>query len=234
MITFFKRREAIVFNQVHSQQINVARMSHLESLSLPLNNKTVLEVGAGIGELTSFFEQKHCKTISTEARGENILEFSLRHAEREIYYAELDIPRSCDFLGSFDIVFMYGTLYHLASPELAIKSLSDLCELFLLETCVHPIDNNKINYVSEPRDALDQSFHGLGCRPARDWVLRILNKYFSYAYITATQPNHPDFPCHWPSQNAGLSRSIFVASKTKFENPLLQSSLPAIQTRLED
>jgi hypothetical protein len=36
-------------------EINEARLAHLGSLGLPLDGRTVLEVGAGVGRLTGFF-----------------------------------------------------------------------------------------------------------------------------------------------------------------------------------
>ena len=46
-----------VFDQPHAKDINETRLNHLASLGLKIENSTVLEVGAGIGLLTGFFEK---------------------------------------------------------------------------------------------------------------------------------------------------------------------------------
>lgn len=170
-------------------------MEHLASLGLDLKGRTVLEVGSGVGELTYFFEELGCDVLSTEARDINVEEHLRRHPKRKVEIADLNHPGSHDKFGTFDIIFCYGTLYHLPDPCLTISDVANVCQgLLLLETCVSPIDNGEINHINEPASALDQSFQGVGCRPGRDWIFAELKKYFPYVYITATQPDHQDFP----------------------------------------
>lgn len=54
------------FTNSHYQRINQRRLEHLASLHLPLENRSVLEVGAGIGDLTSFFLDRNCEVVITE------------------------------------------------------------------------------------------------------------------------------------------------------------------------
>jgi len=220
-----------VFDHPHANAINKARLNHLASLGLKLENSTVLEVGAGIGLLTGFFEKLECTILSTDARETNVEEHRRRYPHRRVELADLSESGSHDRFGEFDIVFCYGTLYHLSNPALAIKDLSKACRaLLLLETCVYPIDNGGINSIKEPESALDQSFEGIGCRPARNWVLSELRKQFPYAYVTASQPDHSDFPLNWPVlQKKRLTRSVFVASKTPLDMPILLQDLPSNQ-----
>ena len=114
--------------------INDARMSHLATLNLPIAGKSVLEVGAGIGLLTGFFEERGCKVLSTDARPENVAEMKRRHPARQVATLDLERPEALGSLGKFDIVFCYGTLYHLATPGPALKALSQVSDMILLET----------------------------------------------------------------------------------------------------
>ncbi len=193
-----------------------------------------MEVGAGVGDLTDFFIKKNCAVLATEARAANVTEYSKRHPQYRIEIADLDVPNSHDKFGTFDIVFCYGVLYHLSNPAQAIKDMTNVCKkIMLLETCVSYIDNGQLNPVNEHTEWADQSVHGIGCRPARNWVLAELKKYMAHVYITATQPNFPeDFPIIWPSKpkGLGLARSIFVGSRDPINNPLLLTTLPAVQT----
>ena len=61
MITFLrsntkgKASAESFFLSKHYQMHNVARLSHLESLGLPINGKSVMEFGAGIGDHTFYY-----------------------------------------------------------------------------------------------------------------------------------------------------------------------------------
>ena len=65
----------IEFHDFHSNnylRINQRRLEHLVSLGLPLSGRTVLELGAGIGDLSTFFRDRDNEVTSVEARPENI------------------------------------------------------------------------------------------------------------------------------------------------------------------
>ncbi len=169
--------------------------------------------------------------FSTDARPENVRENLRRYPHRvgRVEVADLVVPASHDRFGQFDVVYCYGTLYHLSSPDLCIYDLSKICHsLFLLETCVNLQDNGKTNLVREDHRYPNQSFHGLGCRPSRDWIMTELRKHFAFVYLTVTQPGHPEFPLAWPAvlpvgiQNA---RAVFVASRQTLNLPTLSTKL---------
>ena len=225
----------VVFDQPGSLEINRARIDHLLSLGLPLANKSVLEVGAGVGYLTEPFEKMGCRVVSTDARAENCLENLRRHPRRTVEVLDLNISGSHKSLGRFDIVFCYGTLYHLSNPDRCLADLADQCqEIFLLETCVAPRDNGRINPISENHKALDQSYDGTGCRPGRDWIMSELGKHFPYVYHTVTQPDHPDYPIEWPARldppRVFLTRSVFVASRRPLTSDALSRVLISSQS----
>jgi hypothetical protein len=72
---------------------------------------------------------------------------------------------------TFDIVYAYGVLYHLADPQAALEAMARRCgDLLLLETCVSFGANEAINPEPEPQSSASQSFQGMGCRPTRPWV----------------------------------------------------------------
>lgn len=214
--------------------INSARLDHLKSLNLPLSNSAVLEVGSGIGSLTGFFEDLGCKVLSTEARKENVLEHRKRHPNRRIEVVDLDVPSSHDRFGIFDIIFCYGTLYHLPRPAMVINDLSKICKkMFLLCTCVNHIDNKAINNKKDYAKIMDQGIQGVGCTPGRDWIMAELKKHFEYVYLTVSQPNHPEFPIEWPAKPV-RTRAVFVASRSSLDdNPLLSKVLLSKQIRFK-
>jgi len=227
------------FDTAEAMEINRARQDHLASLGLNLANQSILEVGAGVGWHTLFFESLGCTILSTDARPENVREHLQRYPHRagRVEVADLTVPASHDRFGQFDVVYCYGTLYHLSNPALCIRDLSKICRrVFLLETCVNPQDNGKINLVREDHRNPNQSFHGLGCHPGRDWCVAELHQHFTFVYLTMTQPDHPEFPLTWPAhllpgiQNA---RAVFVASREPLNLPTLSPSLLMQQQRIQ-
>jgi SAM-dependent methyltransferase len=163
-------------------------MAHLASLGLPLAGRRTLEIGAGIGRLTGFFERLGCEIVCFEARAERG-DSPPRRPERHLVVADIERPGAHDGLGRFETVFCYGVLYHLSDPAVAIAEMAGLCDgLLLLETCVNPADNGEVNPVTEPSHVPDQSLVGRGCRPGRDWIFTELRRHFAHVYAPVTQP----------------------------------------------
>lgn len=225
-----------VFLTQDALAINEARLCHLASLGLDLAGKTVLEVGGGIGLHTCFFESLGCKVTFTDARPENVREAQRRHPHRVTAVVDLDQEGDLGHLGVFDIIYCYGTLYHLAKPQKALGALAKVCRgLILLETCVTPGGDEQLNPLDEPAANPNQAASGLGCRPTRPWVMRQLRDQFGWAYHSRTQPLHPDFEVNWldPAPRK-LYRAVFVGSKQPIEVPTLSATICDLQNRVPD
>ncbi|MHA1290570.1 MAG: [2,4-di-O-methyl-alpha-L-fucopyranosyl-(1-_3)-alpha-L-rhamnopyranosyl-(1-_3)-2-O-methyl-alpha-L-rhamnopyranosyl] dimycocerosyl phenol-phthiocerol 3'''-O-methyltransferase, partial [Candidatus Thorarchaeota archaeon] len=63
------------FYQLHNKK----RQEHLASLSLPIDGKIILEVGAGIGDHSQFFIDRGCPMVITDAREQNAEEIGERY-----------------------------------------------------------------------------------------------------------------------------------------------------------
>lgn len=222
------------FDSTAAQAVNKARLDHLACLGISLDNKRVLEVGAGVGALTDFFESRRCRVISTEARSELNTINLIRHPRRKgrIFQVDLTFAASHDGLGMFDVVFCYGTLYHLPNPSTAILDLANVCKgVLLLETMVWHGDDGKMHRMREA-PARNQSLHGYGCRPARNWVMKELRKHYGHVYISVTQPNHAQFPTSWPAKPGQDCRAVFVASRKPIALKSLAKRLKRKQRRI--
>ncbi len=212
-------------------RINQARQNHLASLGLDLAGKRVLEVGAGIGLHTQFFEDLGCSVLTTDGRQENVAEIRRRYPHRQVNHLDLDKITDLSCFGEFDIVYCYGVLYHLLKPEQALQALAQICrEMILLETCVTPGNDLEIHPISEDPENYNQARSGIGCRPTRPWVVDKLVKYFGFAYISKYQPWHPDFDLDWQNPVSKLlHRSVFVGSKQAIVNSKLLTEVPDYQ-----
>jgi FkbM family methyltransferase len=221
-----------VFFDAGADHINQARLQHLASLGLDLVGQRVLEVGGGVGRLTGFFEQLNCSILSTDGRLENVNQMRSQFPQRQTEVVDLETVQDLTYLGSFNVVFCYGTLYHLQHPEQAFRVLAPICrDLFLLETCVTPGDELAIHPIAEDPDNPNQAVSGTGCRPTRPWVMATLKQYFEFVYVTTYQPAHADFDLDWQAGiEKKLHRAVFVASRQPLELATLSTILPPQQT----
>lgn len=223
------------FETPHYQRHNRRRQEHLASLMLPIAGKTVLEVGAGPGDHTSFFIDRGCAVTCTDAR-KNLLDIlQARHGNVASHVWNLENPPPSG-IPKHQIVYAYGILYHTRDPEVVLGYLSSLCtELLLLETCVSCGDDESINITGEAIDDPTQAVGGMGCRPTRPWVFRRLQNLFPYVYLTKTQPWHEEFPISWGSDKSGhkaeLKRAIFIGARVPLNNVQLSMCLLDRQER---
>jgi len=223
------------FLAYHYLRHNQRRLEHLASLQLDIAGSTVLEVGAGIGDHTSFFIDRGCKIVSTDAREENLQVLRSRYPDITVRRLDMNAPDQT-FNEVFDIVYCYGLLYHLNNPSVAIERMSRWCRrLLLLETCVSYGDENAINPCTENAKSPTQSVSGQGCRPTRIYVYNQLHRYFEFVYFPITQPNHEQFPIDWTvvpaTEDNTLTRAVFIASRQRLDNKFLTEEVPSLQKR---
>lgn len=210
------------------------RLEHLASLRIPVAGKTVIDVGAGIGDHLSYYLDRGCTVSAIDARPE-IVSF-LQKQYPQISSAVFDVEADENLIQTtYNVVHCYGLLYHVSRPERVITLLSSVCsELLFLETCVSFGVEGFVQTVPEDKRKPSQAYGGIGSRPTRQWVFDQLKEQFPYVYIPKTQPNHEEFPTEWnqPSR-APFTRAIFIASRFAIKNELLLTSLPLVQPRHE-
>ena len=198
--------------------INRARLDHLAGVGLSIDGRTALEVGAGVGRLSGFFLERGCRLVTIEARPENVDELRRRYPDVRSEVA--DVEDSLTALGRFDIVFCYGTLYHLEGPVRTLRSMAEVCDdLLLIETvvCDSPLPVARLDdeYLS-----VNQALRGLAHRPSASYVALALNRIgFEHVYVAVQSPDFPDYV--WtPSADSAFSRdghllrSVFVAARS--------------------
>ncbi len=207
------------------------RLEHLATLGLDLAGRSVLELGAGIGDLTTFFLDRGCTIHSTEARDGNLEILRRRYADEPAVTVErldLDPPPPSQDGRTWQIVFSYGLLYHLSDPEAAVDYMTACCGgMLLLESICSPGDDDAVN--PKPEDSLlaGSALTGRGCRPTRAWIHRKLRERFSHVYVPATQPYHYEFPLDWTvPYHDHAARAIYVASHEPVSSPMLLDVLP--------
>lgn len=226
--------KADYFQSDHYQRHNQRRQEHLATLGLPLTGKSVLEIGAAIGDHTSFFLDRKCKVTSTDGRTDLLSILNNRYPSVETLKWDVEASPPPQ-LQPHQIVYCYGLLYHVSNPEHVLQSIAALTtEFLLLETCVSFGTDRAVNLVDEYSEDPTQALSGMGCRPTRPWIFDRLKAVFPYVYLTKTQPWHEEFPVDWSddhNRNATLSRSVFVASRHTFSLTSLSDELLMSQHR---
>src|ERR1051326_8909816 len=209
---------ASIFRSAHYARHNARRLEHLASLGLSLTHKTVLEPGAGVGDHSLFYLDRGCSVTAMEPRIDNYNEMvaTCRRYGAKFTPMNADVWALEGLGDSFDIVHVYGVLYHLDDPKRALRAMAARCQgLLLLETCVSFGNDLSINPVDERADVPSQSVAGRGCRPTRPWLMRELAPLFEHVYVPWPQPSHEEFPYDWskPWPPNALARAVFVASR---------------------
>lgn len=211
------------FDKQEALEINRARLEHLESVDLPVQGKSVLDVGCGVGHLAQFFVEKGCQVFCIDGRDENIASLQARYPGLKSAVVNIEEDKLSSY-GLFDIVFCYGLLYHLESPAFALKNIASACkELLLVETCITDHSRPLLQWVEETATC-SQSLTGIGSRPTPSYiVIALLNAGFSYVYTPLIVPDYPDFKFSWRDdlshwRDGHPLRQVFVASKSVLAN----------------
>lgn len=234
------------FAEAGYQAHNRARQSHLASLGLELSCRSVLELGAGVGDHTQFFLDRGCEVTITDGRKENVEALRARFPGHNVNLCDIvhqNFP--CDWPADavpeehrvvswkWGVVYAYGLLYHIEDPAYALERMADCTrDMLLLETCVAPDDAPEpLTFVDDEASDPRASLRGKGCRPTRVWILKQLLGCFPHVYFPRTQPDHLDFPTDWTVPlGPGNHRAVFVASRRSLaENQRLTSEMPQRQ-----
>ena len=231
------------FRGLHYLRHNARRQEHLASLGLNLQDRSVLELGAGIGDHTTYFLDRGCTVTSVEPRPENCQLFGMLMQERaETGYAAAVRSRilRADAISfeamvpeTFEVVYCYGLLYHVDDPAAVLAAAARKCrDLLLLETWVSFGNHEAINPVPEDAAMASQAISAMGCRPTRPWIFNRLKAAFAHVYMPRTQPAHEEFPLDWTARTPSPwpTRAIFIASRRPLDNPLLLDHVPDRQS----
>lgn len=208
------------------QHINIERLKHLDNLNLNIENKKVIDLGAGVGDHTLFYLLKNCIVQPVEGRQDLVEFIKYRfNLDAKCINFEKDLHKLKEFSG-FDFIHCYGLLYHLNNPEQFLKQVSSVGNILLLETMVSGNSDNDVNLTPEDKLNSTQALSGIGCRPNRKWLFNTLKKNFEYVYIPLKQPNHSQFPKNWDEIESSNThtRVVFIASHTKIASEELTDS----------
>jgi len=226
----------MAFLSTHYIRHNARRLEHLAALRLPLSGKSVVEFGAGVGDHTSFFLDRGCNVLATDARVGNLELLAKRfihHPHRErVRTRQLDVEQPFELEQRFDVVHCYGLLYHIADAATALSQMTACCDgIFLLETKTDPRSGIAAQYGTEASSEGYHSFSGTNFRPSREWLHAEMSKHFAHVYWPISQPAHEEFARDFGDLGGvsdGWPRAIVIGSHQRIESDQLVSEPPAI------
>lgn len=197
-----------VFDTPEALRLNKARMEHLFSLDLPLQDFIVLDVGCGVGHLAEYLFPKVHRLTCSDFRRENLDEFKLRHPEMGKpwlwnvcrYWEDFNTPGNRIDPSAFDVTFCYGLLYHLEDPVEGLRNISGVTlRMLLLESQVSDSQLPLVVYEREYNAVANQTIGQFGCRPSSAFIVQTLESCGFKVGIPVSQPEHEDF--QWAEQN---------------------------------
>jgi SAM-dependent methyltransferase len=219
--------EAPLFDQPFYEAITRARLDHLEKLGLPVDGKSVIDVGCGTGRLSEHFAQRGCEVTCVDGRAENIEQLRASYPGRTAAVVDVESDALLE-QGSFQVVFCYGLLYHLAEPWGFLQRAGKLAgELLLLETCVADAEEPMLSLVRDPDDPT-MALRAVGSRPSAAYIAAALaSAGFPCIYHPRSEPDHPDFRWERRGDRAVFRdghalRQVFVASREPLDLPGLE------------
>lgn len=215
-----------LFDAPHYAHITRARLEHLDWMQLPFDGRSVLDAGSGIGRFSEFFIERGCDLTCIDGRPANVAALQRYYPGLRALVADVETD-SLEAFGTFDVLFCYGLLYHLADPLGFLKRAAAICRDFaVIETCIMDAPEPLLRLIHDRLDDT-QSLHGLGCRPSPHYMrLALLVAGFRHVYVPRSAPEHPEFAYEWLGDGSHLRhgqamRQIYVASRSEMVNERL-------------
>ena len=211
-----------IFDQPLQSEAREAKMEFLRRVVAPwkseLRMNTALDLGCGVGYFSAMLRNAGLQVTAVDGRTENIEEARNRHPGVDFRVADAEDP-SLGGLGTFDLVFCFGLLYHLENPFRAVRNLHALTgKVLLLESMVIP-EEQPFLIIMDEGPVEDQSLRYISCYPSEGAILKMMYRAgFAHVYRFREMPNHEDYR---PAIGRVRRRTVIAASALALDSPLL-------------
>ena len=188
-----------------------------------LNEKTILELGAGYGDFGYKFYEKGMNVTCIEGRPENLEILKSKHP----YFTSLlgDMDKEI-IKQKYDVILHCGLLYHMRNIENSLINCLQNCDIFILETeNIDSIeDSDDIVMILEngssscPMSSLVNSdCTDYSSRTTRKYLERIFEKNnFKFLLLDSSESNTMGYKYDWKVSNSKQMmylRSIYIVYK---------------------
>jgi tRNA (mo5U34)-methyltransferase len=217
-------RSKCVFDGENYEALNAARgpvvVEIVDQLGERLGLRTAIDVGCGTGFFTALLESLGLRVLGVDGREENIEEAQKRFPRGRFLRMDAE-DAALRGLGSFDLVFCFGLLYHLENPLLAIRHLRAMTkELLLVEGVISPGEEPSMTLIDEA-SSQDQGLNHVAFYPTEACLAKMLYRGgFPYIYRVTRVPEHPEYHDRpgWRK-----NRTVLAASCADLKTELLKA-----------
>jgi SAM-dependent methyltransferase len=212
-----EQSKLIAFDRSHYLAINEARATWLSRViqEMPSREslKTALDVGCGAGFFAKLLNDLNFQVKGIDLREENITVCRQRYPEIQFDIVDLDVE--LPNLGVYDVVLMFGILYHLQSPLQSILALSKIIgEVGIVETRIASGDSMAC-YLFHEAEGEAHNHARVTLVPTLPALIRMfIYAGFDYVYRPKYQPDHEQ----WKRLRNG-QRHCLVVSRRAIDNP---------------
>jgi SAM-dependent methyltransferase len=211
-----------VFDLPHYDELNRARgevvTRLLAELKDPLQLHTAMDVGCGVGYFSGLLQSLGLAVTGVDGRKGNAEEAARRVPGVTFHTVNVEDSEFCS-LGTFDLVFCFGLLYHLESPFRAIRNLHALTgKVLAVESMCAPGSTVSMELLDESGWE-DQGLNHVAFYPTEPCLVKMLYRAgFPFVYGLATPPDHADFR---ESQLRRKARTMLMVSKQELKTRAL-------------
>lgn len=186
-----------VFDYDHYERLNRARGEVVTRLLAELKDalqlRTAMDIGCGVGYFSGVLQSLGFAVTGVDGRRENVEEAARRNPKVSFHTNSVEDP-GLRSLGTFDLTFCFGLLYHLENPLLAIRHLHAMTKsLLLVESVIFPGDEPAMVLIDEEIHE-DQGLEHIAFYPTEACLIKMFYRVgFAYVYTFRQQPNHSEY-----------------------------------------
>lgn len=193
--------------QSHYHQWRIKRLHKIITLLNPLwfENKNILELGCGYGDIGMHLSTLNASVTLSDARQEHLSEIKRRypHFPSE-HIVPADINSEWPFTKNFDLCLHLGLLYHLKNWQFGLQQAFKNSHILVLETEVCDSDDPS-EEVSVQENGFDKAVGNTGIRPSAPKIESFLSELgYSYQRHDSPELNSGPHRYDWKVQNTKL------------------------------
>jgi SAM-dependent methyltransferase len=168
------------------------------------NNKSILELGCGHGDIGAFFAELGANVLCLDGRPQSVNLANLKHRKVNNFKClQCNLENDFTEFGKFDLIINFGLLYHLKNVTDHLNYCFKMSDDIMLESEVcDSTDPYKIIFYDEDKDIDVNALEGIGSLPSPFFIERIAqeNNFEGTRYFSADL-NYDNFIYDWEHKN---------------------------------
>jgi SAM-dependent methyltransferase len=227
----------LTFDQPYYIEINLTRWDAgrrvIEQLQgrVPGGLRSCVDVACGPGWFSERLAQLGLDVVGIEGREELVAEAGRRVPGAAFQQVDVESEVAMDGLGTFDLVFCFGLLYHIENPFRVVRNLEHITgRVLLLETMVYPSGEPILRFVDEGSYS-DQGLTYHAIIPTRLTLAKMLRSAgFAWVAEYTGEIAHADFI---ETGEQYRRRGLFLAARDPLDLPGFEA-MPIVDAPIFD